>query len=175
MLLRIGFVRLEIFRLYSKLFDRINLWWLKKLRVFVERKILRIILKGSQSSPQISGNLSRFAIRSGLIRDLRRIKVLSYCRVDLLFPRYVEISILLLFNNKIMKHLKWKRRQCSCNQAVHMKKEKQWVDISIVIYSNNMLKHFTWKKRQSNVMKKNTIPSIKYICQYIMPIHTLCQ
>ena len=29
---------------------------------------------------------------------------------------------------------------------------------------NNMMSHFTWKRRQCNVMKKKTIPSIKYIC-----------
>ena len=27
------------------------------------------------------------------------------------------------------------------------------------------MKHFTWKRRQCNVMKKKTVPLIKYICQ----------
>ena len=30
--------------------------------------------------------------------------------------------------------------------------------------NNNLTKHFIWKRRQCNVMKKNTISSIKYIC-----------
>ena len=39
-------------------------------RVFIEGKIPRIILKGSQLSSRIFGNLARFAIRGGLIRGL---------------------------------------------------------------------------------------------------------
>ena len=39
-------------------------------RVFIEDKITQITLIGSQSALQISGNLLRFTIRSGLIQGL---------------------------------------------------------------------------------------------------------
>ena len=47
----------------------------------MEGKIPRITLKRLQSSPQIPGNLSRFAIYGGLIRGLSRYRMLLYISI----------------------------------------------------------------------------------------------
>ena len=77
--------------------------------MFIERKYLpRITLKGSQSSPRISGNLSQFAIRVGLIRGLntviniqispeRYLVVNKYCKtvkIVVYFFKYIDFRVL---------------------------------------------------------------------------------
>ena len=87
MLLRIGFVKLLKFCLFSK----VNQWntkaknWfmvIKRLKInfWMEKYVPQITLKESKSSLWISGNLSRFTIRCGLIWGLRCKSMLANVR-----------------------------------------------------------------------------------------------